>query len=610
MINKQGNPLRDYILSTVFLSLIFLFFLIKLFTLQIIDNEKYSLKSKKIIYREDIIPAQRGRIFDRKYQTVFADNREIYQIKLDYGLFPEEKKESIFTLLSSELEISYDYLNKLYDEGKANKENSIRLIENAPFKNVIFLSEHQEELPGIYYLTDNIRIYQDVRSLSHILGYLGKINPTEYKLMVSKGYHMQSWVGREGVEKYYDSVLKGKDGIQRRSVDFKERVVTEREIIKEPVPGEDLVLTIDSKIQMLCERALGNRSGSVVVMKPHNGEILAMVSWPWYDNNFNTHSDRVDLYRRYQQNLRFPLINRAIQSKYAPASTFKIIMSAALLDSNLLDPEKKIACLGYKKIGNRVFHCHQHSGHGYLNLDQAIAESCNVYFYTAGYDYLKDPFLIKSYANEFGYGKLTQIDLPGETEGLVPDPDWLKKERNSYWVGGDTVNISIGQGNLLVTPLQLACAISMVCNDGKLIRPHLLKEFRDPYSHKEISSFEAVVNNEVHWDKEVFSKIRLGMRHVVSKGTARYVISTKAVESAGKTGTGEVGKKERWHSWFVGFAPWDAPVEQQIVVVVMVEADNDWEFWSAKACNVILQGIFANQTYEQTIKVLGAWFGS
>lgn len=610
MILRKDNWIVEYLFPILFVAIILLFYLIKLISLQIINNEMFSIRSNRIIYRQDIIPAQRGRIYDRNFEIPLADNKEVFQIKLDYSLFPTENKIDILSLIEEGCGVPYIELLNTFENGLKNNENSVTLIDNALFKHIVFISEHKEELPGIYYATGLIREYNNVSSLSHILGYLGKITANEYRLMASHGYNIESFIGRQGVEKEYDLLLRGEDGIQQRTVDFKERTVSEHIVKKRPKPGNDLVLTIDSRIQTLCEKALGQRSGSVVVMKPHNGEIVAMVSWPWYDNNFNTKSNRIELYREYQMHPRYPLINRAIQSKYAPASTFKLIMSAAILDSQLLDPQKKINCPGFKRVGNRVFHCHYHSGHGMVNLDDAISESCNVYFYTAGYEYLKDPNLIKNYANGFNYGRLTNIDLPSETDGLVPDPKWLKLERNLHWVGGDTVNMSIGQGNLLVTPLQLACAVSMICNDGVLMQPHLLKEFRDPYTHKEVSTFEPKVLSNPEWNKEIFKAIRLGMRHVITKGTARYVISTKAVNSAGKTGTAEVGKEDSWHSWYVGFAPYDAPVEEQYVIVVMVEADNKWEFWSAKACNVILQGIFAHQNYDETIKVLGSWYGS
>lgn len=589
---------------------VFFTFSYKLFYLQIVENDKFSLRSMNIIYREDPIPAERGRIFDRHYKNALADNLPVYQIGLDCALLPAEERFTVFGRLEEGCALSRPAMLNLYETALSRGESTITLKENATFEEVVFVAENSEKLPGVYYTRGQVRQYHDVGSLSHVLGYLGRISGPEYKMLASQGYTRQSMIGKQGIEKSYDSSLMGEEGIRRRTVDYRERTVTEGEVLKKPVPGHDLILTIDHKIQRLCERSLGERSGSVVVMKPHNGEILALVSWPWYDNNFNTRRDGNEMYRAYQQNPRFPLLNRTIQSRYAPASTFKMIMTAAILETEALSPDERVYCPGYKRIGRRdYFHCHKRSGHGSLNLSQALAESCNVYFFTAGYEHLgPKPDIINKFALDFGLGRRTGIDIPGEVVGLVPDEEWMKSQRNQLWVGGDTVNISIGQGNLLVTPLQMAAAVSMVCNRGKIVQPHLMKEIRDPKSRIKISEFIPEIISEPEYLPETLETTAKYMRQVITEGTARKVVTTKAVEAAGKTGTAEIGKNDRWHSWFVCFAPWDADPEDQVVIVVMVEAENEWEWWSAKAANIILQGIFAGEEFDAAVRTSGAWY--
>jgi len=240
-----------------------------------------------------------------------------------------------------------------------------------------------------------------------------------------------------------------------------------------------------------------------------------------------------------------------------------------------------------------------------LNLRGALAQSCDIYFWTVARDYLGIERLV-AYAKEFGFGETTGIDLPGEIEGLVPSPQWKERRFHEKWLGGDTMNLAIGQSYLLVTPLQLADMMAMIINNGIIYKPHLLLDVRDPVSGAVIRRVTPEVYKQSRIRPETFRTIRENLRAVITEGTARYPVSTKTVQVAGKTGTAEVGLPDRWHSWFASYGPYNAEnPEDVIVVVTMIEATNPWEWWAPYAANIVFQGVFGNQTYDEAIKTLG-----
>jgi penicillin-binding protein 2 len=255
--------------------------------------------------------------------------------------------------------------------------------------------------------------------------------------------------------------------------------------------------------------------------------------------------------------------------------------------------------------GGRVWHCHLKTGHGRLNLRSALAQSCDIYFWTVGRDQVGVERIV-SYAQDYGFGKLAGNDLPGEIPGFIPTPSWKERRTHERWQGGDTMNMSIGQGYTLVTPLQMVNMVSMVVNDGVIYEPHLLKEVRNPVN----GAIEEIVRPKVLYQsdvkKEVFDTVKANMRAVIDAGTAQYPLNIKTVEIAGKTGTGEVGLADQWHSWFTAYAPYetDKP-EERIALSIIVEAVNKWEWWAPYASAIIFQGIFANQTYEEAVRALG-----
>jgi penicillin-binding protein 2 len=423
-------------------------------------------------------------------------------------------------------------------------------------------------------------------------------------MLYNQGYQQGDLIGKAGIEKQYDELLRGREGRETRTVDVRGRRIAGQTIREPPVTGKNLVLSIDRRIQTLAEQALGERMGAVVVMRPGTGEILAMVSYPWYDPNVLSGGQRAG-YQALANDPNKPFINRAIQSSYPPASTFKIVMTTGIISDNVFPPEQRVLCTGEMAYGNRQWHCHLRSGHGWLNLHRAMAQSCDIYYWVVGWEHLGVERIV-SRAKDYGFGTRTGIDLPGELAGFVPDPQWKERRLHEKWLGGDTMNMSIGQGYTLVTPIQAANMVSMVVNNGIIYKPHVLKEVRDPVSGAVEQNVRPEVLHKSDLDARIFETLRRDMRGVISEGTAQFPLNIKSVQIAGKTGTGEVGLADKWHSWFTGYAPYTAAApEERVVVSVIVEAVNKWEWWAVYASAIIFQGIFAGQGYEDAVRSLG-----
>jgi penicillin-binding protein 2 len=427
-------------------------------------------------------------------------------------------------------------------------------------------------------------------------------------VLYNKGYTPGDTFGKSGIEKQYDQILRGTEGKRFRVVDARERHMTDdEERVVPPQPGLNIVLTIDRRIQRLCEKALGQRNGAVVVLKPSTGEILALVSYPTFDPNRFFSPDAADYFTKLSVTPSFPFYNRAIQAVYPPASAFKVVMTAAIADDGSIPINRAVRCAGKLEFGDRVFNCWEKKGHGYQDLMGALAQSCDVYFFTMGNELGVDRIL--SYAREFGVGSLTGIDLPEERSGLLPTPEWKERTKHMKWLGGDTLNLAIGQGFVTLSPLQMADMVALVVNEGTVFRPHLLKETRDPVTGQIVTSSRSEALHVSAISHESFRIVQEAMRGVVTKGTASPVLTTRVVEVAGKTGTSETGTERQWHSWFAAYGPYrtDNP-EERVVVVVMVEASENWEWWAPKAANLIFQGIFARQTFEEALAMLKPWY--
>ena len=601
-----SKNLRISILLLV-IGLTFFGYTIKLFFFFFIEGRNYRERSHKISSQVKTIPANRGEIFDCNASLPLVINTDSFAVDITPAEIPEGYYDTVSARLASYLGISKNEVDKKIPVKLRKSYSSIEIRVNVPFSVVSNIAENITDLPGVSWRSKPMRNYVETGSISHVIGYVGDITKEEINVMYNQGYKANSIVGKTGIEKQYDKDLQGTPGRESRTVDARGHIISDVPVIEPPEPGKNLVLTIDSRIQELAEQALGNRVGAAVVLRPSNGEVVAMVSYPFYDQNLFNSDDASAEYNKLATSPNNPLLNRAVNAVYPPASTFKTIMSTAILAEKAFPSEKKVECPGVIIYGNQKFTCHiKRPGHGYLDLKNALAQSCDVYYWVVGRDNLGVD-LIASYSKEFGFGQSLEIDLPAQSVGFVPTSQWKERRYHEKWKGGDTMNMSIGQGYTLVTPMHVANMIAMVCNEGKIYKPHLLKEIRDGSTNKTIEVIKPQVLHQSNIDQAVWREVQRDLRYVITDGTANYPMNNKKYKLAGKTGTAEVNgvKENHWHSWMAAYGPYDAPVEEQYVVVVIVEAVNDWEWWAPYCTNIIFQGILANQNYDQAITELG-----
>jgi penicillin-binding protein 2 len=604
--NSFFNKNARILLITILLIICFIIYVCRLFLMQVIQGTKYRNQSLTISSQTNVIPAQRGEIFDRNDSLPMVINTDSFAVTISPGEIPTGHYDTVATKLASFLNISKYDIDKKIPPNLRHSYSKIQIRSNVPFSIISNIAENKTDLPGVSWVSKPIRNYVENGSMSHIIGYVGDITQEEMNFMYNEGYTQNSIIGKTGIEKQYDSLLQGVPGYESRTVDVRGRIISDKPVVNPPQMGKNLILTIDTTIQQLAEKTLGNRVGAVVVLKPATGEILAMVSYPYFDPNLFNSDDSASEYLKLANSPEKPLLNRAVNAAYPPASTFKTIMSTAVLQENAFPANKKIECTGKLVYGNRIFHCHVHEpGHGWLDLKNGLAQSCDIYFWTIGRDYLGID-KISSYAKEFGFGESAQIDLPSQSSGFVPTAKWKERRYHEKWLGGDTMSTSIGQGYLLTTPLQVADMMAMVSNAGKIYKPHLLKEVRDPVTNKVIQEIKPEMLFQSNVDSDVWKTVQENLRYTITNGTPQYPMHNKLVQIAGKTGTAEVAPyKTSWHSWMVAYAPYDAPPEDRIVVATIVEACNPWEWWAPYATNIIIQGIFAKQTYEEATDTLG-----
>jgi len=585
---------------------------LRLFSLQILSGDMYLGIATDIAQRTYIIPAQRGEIYDRNFKDPLVINRDSFAVTITPSEVPHGSMDDVLTYISEILGISKNDIRERLPNQYLQLYQPLEIAANVPYEKIAALAERKNTLPGVSWHIKAVRNYANAGSLSHILGYVGDITRDELTTLYNSGYQPGDVIGKMGIEKQYDELLRGRQGWETRTVDSRGRRISGREnnTIVPPEMGKNLVLTIDAKVQTLAEKALGSQIGTAVVMRPSTGEILAMVSYPWYDPNIFTDGN-ISNFRILADDPNKPFLNRAIQSNYPPASTFKIIMTTGLLAEKVFPPEQTILCSGVMRYGNRDWHCHIYNrirgsgSHGRLNLSRALGQSCNIYYMTVGRDYLGVDRIV-NYAKEYGYGDLTGIDLPGEIPGFIPTQQWKERRFHERWQLGDTMNMSIGQGYNLVTPLQMCNMVSMTVNNGKIYKPHVLKEVRDPVTNEIEQNILPEVLRESNINKSIFEQVRQDMRGVVSTGTAQYPLNIRTVQIAGKSGTAEIGLADRWHSWFTAYAPYNSRnPEEQIVVTVIIEA-SEYQVWRASVVSaIIFQGYFANQEYDAAIRALG-----
>ena len=603
--SKQGISEKRITFLWVLFIVLFAVYGFRLFYMQILSGEQYRSHAHDISRRTEVLPAQRGEIFDRHYTRPLALNTDSFAVSIVPAEIPRNQIPQLIADVAAILNVPEQEIAAKVPPRYYHLYQPIEIAVNVPFPVIASLAERKDALPGVLWNSKPVRNYANMGSLSHVIGYVGDITRDELTRLYNYGYQQGDVIGKAGVERQYDELLKGNSGREIRTVDVRGKRISGKGERIPPEMGKNLVLTIDQRIQLLAEQALGPRMGAIVVLRPATGEVLAMVSYPWYDPNIFLRGERSE-YQALILDSNRPFLNRAIQASYPPASSFKIVMTTGILGENAFPVDRTVECPGEIDFGNRVWRCHvRRPGHGRLNLHHALAQSCNIYYWQVGRDHLGVEQIV-SYAQNFGFGTATGIDLPGEVEGFIPTPYWKSRRFHERWVAGDTMNMSVGQGWTQVTPIQMANMVAMVVNDGIIYQPHILKEVRDPVSGEIDSASEPKVLHRSTIDPKVFEVVRRDMRGVITEGTARFPLNIRGIQIAGKTGTGEVGIQDRWHSWFAAYAPYNSSdPDEQIVVSVIVEATNRWEWWAPYASAIIFQGIFAGQTFEESVRSLG-----
>jgi penicillin-binding protein 2 len=471
----------------------------------------------------------------------------------------------------------------------------IVIQRNVEREKALLVAQEASYLPGVSVEVESVRDYPHGRLLSQLLGYLLPIPEEREEAYREEGYDPATdRVGSAGIEATYEEVLRGTKGEQVVEEDVLGRV---RRVVEEraaPVPGDNVYLTIDLDLQAAADEALRQGLGEAVsprgvaiAMDPQTGEILAMVSLPTYDNNIFVQGVSQEDWERWQDPHR-PLINHAVSDAVPPGSVFKIVVASAVLQEGILVPQTELHCPGRIVVPNRYypndpgqaqpFYCWNEAGHGAVDIEGALAHSCDVFFYKAGGGFEETDFKglgvkrIAEYARLFGLGEPSGVELPAESGGLVPTSDWKRHTYGESWSTGDTYNYSIGQGFLEVTPLQMLNAVNVVANGGTLYRPQIVDHISNAEGETK-TSFEPDVVHTVPVSQEHLSLVREGMEGVVAYGTAARRGQIEGLRVAGKTGTAQfcddimcgVGFEQPEHAWFAAFAPLEEP---EISVIV------------------------------------------
>lgn len=439
----------------------------------------------------------------------------------------------------------------------------VALVTDASRQVVASIEENSPFVKGLMVQTQPVRFYPDGRLASHVLGALGKVDADEYAKLESSGVGREDFIGKSGIEYALQNYLQGEAGGRKLKVDATGRQRGEL-AYQPPVPGYKVQLTLDKKLQRAAEQAFGNKAGAVVAMNPQTGEVLVMNSFPRYDPNLFASKMRPAAWKEIANDRRFPLQNRTLAGRYPPGSTFKMVTAAAALQAGAINGGTYAFCPGFLMLGKWRFGCW--SVHHTVNLDSALALSCDVYFYQAGLHTGMDK--ISSMAHQFGLGEPTGIDLPGAKRGSIPTPDWKKTTFHESWYPGDTCNSSIGQGYISTTPLQIAQIACVVANNGVLMRPYVIKRVQNG-ENKTVFETKPTVQRTVDLPAEYWRMIQHGMTSAVSgpKGTAK-ILNMPGLQVAAKTGSAEDPPRIKPHAWIVAYAPAKNP---QIAICVFVE---------------------------------------
>ncbi|MFA6227844.1 MAG: penicillin-binding protein 2 [Patescibacteria group bacterium] len=589
-LSLSGRKIRWFFLL---IALALAVVLVKSFWLQIISGEHYFSLAENNRIKTEYVKAHRGIIFDRNGQplvnNLFGFSLSLLPAELpkDEAVRAEEIKE-----LSGIIDMPEGEIEARLVGADENYYQPVTLRVGVPYEQAMIIKIKADDLPGAELNVDSWRLYPISESLSHILGYIGKLNQEEYREL-SDSYLMDANIGKAGLEKQYESNLRGINGQEQIEVDALGR---EKKVISQnqSVPGDNVVLSLDAALQekiyeVLNARVKGKKA-SVIVSNPQNGEILAMVDYPSFDNNLFTGGISADDYKKLLADPNNPLFTRSIFGEYPSGSTVKPVIASAALEEKIITKGTTVNSVGGIRVGQWYFPDWQSGGHGVTNVTKAIAWSVNTFFYYIGGGYgdfagLGLERLVK-YFKSFGLGQATGIDLPGERPGFVPDAKWKEDTKNEVWYIGDTYHLSIGQGDLLVTPLQVNNYTAAVANGGKLIKPHLAVAIIKADGTKQTVQSEVI--RQIPVSAENLAIVREGMRQTVTAGSAGS-LNALPVAVAGKTGTAQWSSTKANHAWFAGFAPYDNP---NFCITVLVEEGGEGSSVSVPIARDIMQWWF------------------
>ena len=576
-----------------------------LLRLQVLQHDELTRLSDQNRVRLDVIRAPRGAIRDR-VGRILADNQPSFDIvfrpapiestlRVRAAIDPDWLARVSGAIIGDSVDVRRKVL-------EANRTGQTAILRRAaPYAVMAAVEESRSDLAGIDVQVAPIRRYPSGTLAAQLLGYAGEINDRELEERADKGYGLGDLIGKTGVERGYEDELRGVDGAEFVVVNAMGKRVTtlEEGPPRLPVAGRDVTLTIDLTIQRALETAMAKiERGAAVVLDPRDGSVLAMVSKPVYDPNEFSRGISFDRWKELNSNGAFPLLNRATQSAYPPGSTFKVVCMLAGLKSGAVDPDSHMptACNGGYWFGGRRFGCWWHSGHGSLNLVDALQHSCDVYFYQLGLHLGLEP--IEQMAHALGLGERTGIDLPAEAKGLVPSSRYYNEHfHTGRWPRGVLLNLGIGQGELLVTPLQLATMTAIVANGGHAVRPHVVMSVQGQNGFKIQRPVESgVVTDAANWETMHDAMHRV----TLPGGTANASRTVPGMDVAGKTGTAQ-NPHGKDHALFVCFAPLQSPT---LAMSIVAENTGHGSEWAAPVAGSLLRQMFLPDTAKVAAKAL------
>lgn len=578
----------------VFMAAVVIVLSLRVFYLDVIRGEYYSELSRGNRIRSLVIKAPRGKILD-KFGSALVSNIPSMDVAIIPSDLPEEyaQRKLLAQALAGVLHMEEGDVETAIESQNRKSLDPVLLKENISQDEALILAERAKSLPGISVENTAIRQYENSVMFSPIIGYDGKI--TREEMAKNPGYSMTDYIGKTGLEKYYEKELKGKNGARQVEVDSLGNIKKNLGSI-DPQAGNDLILNINEELQKKLYDSMagvleqtGTKTAAAIAIDPRNGAVLAMASLPSYDNNLFAQGISNDDYKKIVSDENLPLFNRVISGEYPPGSTLKPAVAAAALSEGTINEDTKVNDnSGVINIG--AWHFGDWKTHGTMDVRSAIAQSCDVFFYSVGGGYGNIPGLgmdrMKKYENLFGLGNPTGVDLPGESTGFIPSEQWKLEKIGERWYVGDSYHSSIGQGFITATPLQLVNYIAAVANSGTLYEPHIVSQIKKSGGSSEAVSPKIIRQNFI--SESVMKIVREGMRQTVTGGTAQ-TLKDLPVPAAGKTGTAEFGGEGKTHGWFVSFAPYDNP---EIAMAVLVEGGGEGHSTAVPITKDVLEWYF------------------